>query len=197
MSAAIRRSAGEVSLRCVGLWICLALFLLRVLGQIEVWLIAPEWLPPMDAWHSGLLPYSLLLPGQIVLLMVMAMVAARETYFVLTRRRRPQRWHRIARYAGYAYFLAMFLRLVFQWWRGARDLVTAGAIPVVFHWVLALFIVLLARKTAPAVAAEETTRTATDIQRAAVDLPRPRPLRPAQPLAMDRARRSAERSLRR
>ena len=47
------------------LWICIALFFVRVLGQIEVLLLAPDWLPPMAAWYSGLLPYPILLPAQI------------------------------------------------------------------------------------------------------------------------------------
>ncbi len=61
------------------LWTTTALFLLRVVGQIEVWLLAPDWLPPMQAWYSGLLPYPLLLPAQILLLMLMPVLAYRRT----------------------------------------------------------------------------------------------------------------------
>ena len=46
------------------LWICIALFAARVIGQFEVMLFAPDWLPPMEAWFSGLLPYHLLLPPE-------------------------------------------------------------------------------------------------------------------------------------
>jgi hypothetical protein len=37
------------------LWICIGLFFARVVGQLEVFLLAPPWLPPMQAWYSGLL----------------------------------------------------------------------------------------------------------------------------------------------
>ena len=60
------------------LWICVGLFLLRVLGQLEVVLIAPAWLPPMEQWYSGLLPYPLLLPAQILILMLMTGLVVRE-----------------------------------------------------------------------------------------------------------------------
>ena len=57
------------------LWSCVALFAARVIGQFETLLVAPAWLPDMDAWYSGLLPYPLLLPAQIAILMLMAVVA--------------------------------------------------------------------------------------------------------------------------
>ena len=59
------------------LWCCIALFFARVVGQIEVWLVAPNWLPEASAWYSGLLPYPILLPTQIAMLMLMSVVAMR------------------------------------------------------------------------------------------------------------------------
>jgi hypothetical protein len=57
------------------LWGCVILFAARVVGQFEALLVAPDWLPDMDAWYSGLLPYPLLLPAQIAILMLMSVVA--------------------------------------------------------------------------------------------------------------------------
>ena len=51
--------------------VLLALFLLRVVGQIVVATAGPRWLPPMARWYSGLMPYRYLLPAQIVFLIVM------------------------------------------------------------------------------------------------------------------------------
>jgi len=187
--------ADQVSLRVAGLWICLALFLLRVIAQIEVLLVRPDWLPPMEAWYSGLLPYPVLLPLQIVLLMAMSIVAMRETRLVLTNHRQPQRWHRAVRYFGYAYFAAMVLRLVVQAWRGPEDLLAAGAIPVVFHWVLALFVVLLGRREGSPLTAQDAMEAAARMHRETLHAQHERPLEPARPIAMDRARRSAGRSL--
>lgn len=36
--------------RCAALWLCLAIFVARVVGQIEVLLLGPRWLPPFSAW---------------------------------------------------------------------------------------------------------------------------------------------------
>src|SRR5688500_20033305 len=57
------------------LWTCVLLFAARVIGQLETALLEPPWLPDMDAWFSGLMPYPLLLPVQIGILMLMAVVA--------------------------------------------------------------------------------------------------------------------------
>jgi hypothetical protein len=183
LSTPVRLPTDQVSLRVAGLWVCVGLFLLRVLGQAEVLLLAPQWLPPMEAWYSGLLSYPILLPVQIMLLMAMSVVAMQETQLVRARLRRPRRWHAAARRFGYLYFLAMLVRLVIQSWRGAEDLLAAGAIPIVFHWVLALFLVLLGRKEAAPLAAREALRAASSMHRANEQLGHERPLEPAQPFA--------------
>lgn len=129
-------------LRIVMLWTCIGLFLLRVLGQVEVVLIAPAWLPPMEGWYSGLLPYPLLLPAQILILMLMTGLAVNEM-------RKPhaapgRKWLRIV---ALIYFTVMVVRLIVQFLRGADDIIAAGGIPVAFHWVLALFLLGLAART--------------------------------------------------
>ena len=53
------------------LWIFTILLVGRVLGQIVVVLFAPKWLPPMERWQSGLLPYPVLLAAQAVVLWLM------------------------------------------------------------------------------------------------------------------------------
>lgn len=127
-------------MRIVVLWACIGLFLLRVLGQIEVVLIAPAWLPTMEQWYSGLLPYPLLLPAQILILMLMTGLTVYET-----RRAHlaPDReWLRVV---SLLYFAVMLSRLGIQLLRGADDVIAAGGIPVAFHWVLALFLLVLSR----------------------------------------------------
>ena len=63
--------------RATLLWILLTLFALRVLGQLLVVLVAAPFLPPMDEWQSGLLPYPLLLASQIVTVALLATVCMR------------------------------------------------------------------------------------------------------------------------
>jgi hypothetical protein len=125
------------------LWICIALFFARVVGQIEVLLLAPDWLPPMSAWYSGLLPYPILLPAQIALLMLMCALVVRtrprDPSAIVTSTGVAKVWRAIA----LVYFLAMAGRLVVCVHRYGRDFYLNGAIPVAFHWVLALFLALL------------------------------------------------------
>ena len=62
------------TLRCA-LWLFTVLLIGRVIGQIVVVLWAPRWLPPMQQWQSGLLPYPVLLIGQAVVLTLMIWIS--------------------------------------------------------------------------------------------------------------------------
>jgi hypothetical protein len=118
------------------LWICIALFFLRVIGQVEVLLLEPAWLPPMSAFYSGLLPYPILLPLQVALLMLMCVLALRQSTVPGSRI-----WRQIA----FIYFAIMAARLAWCVSVYGRDFYLHGGIPVAFHWVLALFLVVWAR----------------------------------------------------
>ena len=102
------------------------LFALRVAGQALVAFFDVGWLPPMEAWYSGLLPYPILLPTQL------AILAGQVTLDGCVWRRgglapRP-RLARSLRGLSYVYALAMLGRLV---------LTRTHVIPIAFHWVLA------------------------------------------------------------
>jgi len=130
------------------LWSCVSLFAARVIGQLEALLVAPSWLPDMDAWYSGLMPYHFLLPAQIALLMFMAVVASSRRVRSGGFARANPRLAGALRILACVYFVVMAVRLgvnvnVNEWdyWR-------EGAIPVAFHWVLALFVLVSARSSA-------------------------------------------------
>jgi hypothetical protein len=118
------------------LWALTVLFLARVLGQVLVAFAGVTVLPPNESWYSGLLPYPLLLPLQMVILALQVKLnldAARGTG--LLTRPRP-RLGRGLRCIGSLYALAMVVRY----------LVTGThAIPVAFHLVLAAYLLILAR----------------------------------------------------
>ena len=99
----------------------------------------------MDAWYSGLLPYPLLLPLQIVLLMVMAVIAwnprVREGAFALAH---PGAANALQIFA-LVYFVVMAGRLAVNITENRADFWSEGAIPVAFHWVLALFLMVTGR----------------------------------------------------
>jgi hypothetical protein len=127
------------------LWGCVALFASRVIGQFEVLLVAPAWLPDMDAWYSGVMPYHLLLPAQIAILMLMAAVAwnrrIRSGRFA---RANPRIAGGLRIFAG-TYFVVMAVRLAVNVNENGADFWREGAIPVAFHWVLALFFLVSGR----------------------------------------------------
>jgi len=127
------------------LWICTGLFLVRVIGQVEVLLLEPEWLPPMSAFYSGLLPYPILLPLQIALLMLMSVLAARESPKSCSLAPRSATGTRIVRAVAFVYFAIMAARLAWCVHTYGRDFYLHGGLPVAFHWVLALFLFVWAR----------------------------------------------------
>ena len=133
-------------LNCAVLWICIGLFFARVVGQIEVLLVAPGWLPAMQAWYSGLLPYPLLLPIQIALLMLMCVLAI-GTRTPRRLRGAADRTAAILRALAIVYVAVMVARLIVIVHRYGEDFYLHGAIPVAFHWVLALFILVWTRLT--------------------------------------------------
>jgi hypothetical protein len=110
----------------------LALFVLRVLGQALVAFFDVSFLPSMPHWYSGLMRYEYLLPSQLLLIALMTRIC-----LDFTRRRglffEPNKFLATAwLWFGYAYLAAMIARAVLLW---------DHAIPIVFHWVLALFVI--------------------------------------------------------
>jgi hypothetical protein len=113
------------------LWFLLGLFVLRVVGQALVAFLEVQFLPPMEAWYSGLMPYEYLLPSQIVIIAVMAKICLDFTrgrgFFFDRNRFFATAWL----WFGYLYLAAMIARAIFLW---------DHPIPIVFHWVLAAFV---------------------------------------------------------
>jgi len=118
--------------------VLLALFFLRVVGQILVATVAPTWLPPMARWYSGLMPYRYLLPTQIVFLVVMAAMTvsvAGQAPPLGTRSATIGGW---VIWASYSYALGMLVRSVR--YAAASPEKRGVLIPIVFHFVLAAFL---------------------------------------------------------
>ena len=142
------------------------LFALRVLGQVPAafapQLLPPYW-PPMRAWYSGLLPYPLLLPIQLIILAAQARHITRWW-----RCPPPAARPRLARtliIAAVLYAATMLIRYALAvglrdpgphpWWAG-------GLIPVTFHLVLAGYLAvwgigLQPRRSNPSARAAPTT----------------------------------------
>ena len=119
-----------------------ALFLLRVLGQMLVAYDSVSFLPSMPHWYSGLLPYPLLLPSQLLILTLQAIVCvqfARGGGMVVMPRR--PRLGAVLIGIALVYASAMVVRYALTMtWYPERRWVGPGTIPSVFHVVLAAFI---------------------------------------------------------
>jgi hypothetical protein len=99
----------------------------------------------MDAWYSGLLTYPYLLTAQISIILLLAKVSLDftqgEGLFI-----RPHRlFGRGVLYFGYLYFAAMILRYILQMSLYPENRWFGGTIPIVFHWVLASYVILFGR----------------------------------------------------
>jgi len=121
----------------------LVLFCLRVLGQVLVAFFHVSFLPPMDEWFSGLLPYPELLTAQILIIVLYGKVcldfARGHGYFANPRRRLGTG----LLIFGSLYLGVMILRYVMRMSLYPHERWTGGCIPIFFHWVLSSFILVL------------------------------------------------------
>jgi hypothetical protein len=121
----------------------LFLFCLRVLGQILVVFLHVSFLPPMEEWMSGLVPYPELLTAQILIIALYGKVCidffhGRGFFFAP---RRPLGTCLLI--FGSLYFGVMVIRYTIRMGLYPNERWTGGCIPIFFHWVLASFILVL------------------------------------------------------
>jgi hypothetical protein len=118
------------------------LFCLRVIGQMLVVFLDVKWLPPTSEWYSGLLPYPLLLPAQVLIVALLAKVCLDFTrgrgFFVEPR---PV-FGRYVLWFGYLYLATMVLRYPIRMYLHPEARWFGQTIPIFFHWILASFVIL-------------------------------------------------------
>jgi hypothetical protein len=121
------------------LWLLTVLLFGRVAGQLVVFFYAPRWLPPMDRWQSGLVPYPWLVAAQAVVLALMASISYDFT-------RGAGFWVQphpglgvVVWWWSYLYFGAMVVRYARRMWRRPDERWLGGTIPIIFHGVVAVF----------------------------------------------------------
>ena len=127
------------------LWFLLFLFCLRVAGQALVAAFAVPFLPPMQQWYSGVMPYPILLPVQILIIALLAKVATdftrRRGFFVVPRRTMG----RFLEWFSYLYWGGMVMRYVVTMTLHPERRWFGGTIPIFFHCVLATFLFVVGR----------------------------------------------------
>ena len=116
------------------------LFVLRVLGQIVVVTRAPAWLPPQTGENWNLVPYRILLPSQLAILALMILIVRGVCleYGAFGTRRTALGTFLVVASAIYAHVMAA--RYVVRMKRKPEARWFGGAIPIVFHMVLAAFL---------------------------------------------------------
>jgi len=100
----------------------------------------PGWLPPMAQWYSGLLPYPYLLPAQVLILALMAVIATGVSFHAgpLAQRQRAVGFALLV--VSLLYAGSMVLRYILRMRRHPDQRWLGGTIPIVFHLVLAAFL---------------------------------------------------------
>ena len=121
------------------LWLLTILLSGRVIGQLIVYFRAPKWLPPMEQWQSGLVPYPLLVAVQAVVLALMVSIS-RDFW------RGAGFWvdphpdlGLVVLWWSYVYAAAMVVRYVVRMVRRPDQRWLGGTIPIIFHTVVAAF----------------------------------------------------------
>jgi hypothetical protein len=138
-----RRPDGAVdpALAAPFLWLFSALFLVRVGSQLLVRLRRPTWLPPTEQWNLS--PYQLLLPVQIAILGLMGWIDAE---FSLGGgppvKARPGLGEGVLVFS-YVYAGAMVARYAVRMAKAPGERWFGGAIPIVFHLVLAAYLFVI------------------------------------------------------
>ena len=81
---------GQARGRTFVLWALLVLFVFRILSQLLVALGLAPFLPPMEEWYSGAIPYPWLLLSQVIIALLYSKVCLDFTrgygFFVAPRR---------------------------------------------------------------------------------------------------------------
>ena len=121
------------------LWLFTFLLILRVAGQLIVATRAPSWLPPMEQWQSGLLPYPVLVAGQVVVLTLMIWISADFSRGAGFWVQPMPRLGLAAVWWSYLYFGAMVVRYVRRMAMRPDQRWFGGTIPIIFHSMVAAF----------------------------------------------------------
>jgi hypothetical protein len=123
------------------LWILLSLFAFRVAAQLAARFVRSTLLPEFEVWHSGVLPYGVLLASQIAILALQAWTARQFTSGAV----RPRRAAGIAALTfGTLYFTTMVVRLALGLTVLSGHRWFSSRLATLFHLVLAAYVIVFA-----------------------------------------------------
>lgn len=123
----------------VWLWILLSFFAFRVSAQGLQALFTSPYLPPFEAWQSGLLPYPALFAGQLAILLFYGRTAwAFSTQSIQVKLKTG----RLLLWLGSFYALVMVIRYGIRMSLFPQERWFGGCLPIFFHLILASFLLV-------------------------------------------------------
>ena len=123
------------------LWLFTLLFIMRVVGQVLVALKPRRWLPPMYLWN--LIPYPILLPLQLIIIAIMLWINLEFSWNTgIAAIRNPDVGIMLIGFSE-IYAAAMVIRYILRMIRRPEQRWFGGTIPIVFHFVLASYLLFL------------------------------------------------------
>ncbi len=120
--------------------VLLALFCFRVLAQLLQSFVEVTFLPPFDAWQSGVVPYSGLLISQILIIAFYGWILQR---FITGRMRPSRRQGWIFFIIGLVYFLSMAARLFIGLTGLSQHYWFHSYLPNLFHFVISGYLLVV------------------------------------------------------
>jgi len=127
------------------LWALLGVFIFRVAAQGLIALGYGTLLPPWEEWFSGLVPYPRLLISQLAIIAVFAKICVDFTRGSGISVQPRRQVGTALTFLGSLYLTVMVVRYVIRMALYPPERWIGGSIPIVFHWVLAAFILVVGR----------------------------------------------------
>jgi hypothetical protein len=124
------------------LWILLGLFVFRVVSQFTLQFIKIDHFPTFEQWHSNTLNYKLLLFFQIVIILMFLRICIKVSNQTL---KSNKNWANFLKVFGLIYFTGMVFRYFMSMYMYPDMRWTGNLIPIIFHLVLASFLVVLGK----------------------------------------------------
>lgn len=122
------------------LWILLSLFCFRVFGQLIQSFFPVAFLPSFDDWHSGTLPYPLLVSFQFAIIIIFSYTCIRISKGLINPMTGKGKKILVL---GSIYAIVMLARCFLRMYTFPTERWFGGCIPILFHLILALFIMTL------------------------------------------------------
>ncbi|MEZ0371166.1 MAG: hypothetical protein ACAI44_18880 [Candidatus Sericytochromatia bacterium] len=121
------------------LWILLGFFCFRVSAQLIQFFAPVPWLPPFEAWQSGLVPYASLVVGQAVIILIYGRTALAFARGQIQARLGSGR---LLLGLGSLYALSMLVRYIIRMSLYPQERWAGGCLPIFFHILLASFLLI-------------------------------------------------------